>query len=74
MMNSAGLRLLNVESKITDWLTVGLNSSYSFQGLFRNGGQSWQMPEHAVLWQIIRLVLPNYDMYLTGEAYMPISS
>jgi len=60
----------NVESKITDWLTVGLNSSYSFRdysGLEASLGDSRASSPLANN----KIGLPNYDMYLTGEAYMP---
>ncbi|MFZ0283332.1 MAG: TonB-dependent receptor [Bacteroidales bacterium] len=60
----------NVESKITDWLTVGLNSSYSFRdysGLEANLSNARACSPLANN----KIGLPNYDMYLTGEAYMP---
>ncbi len=60
----------NVESNITDWLTVGLNSSYSFRdysGLEASLGDARACSPLANN----KIGLPNYDMYLTGEAYMP---
>jgi TonB-linked SusC/RagA family outer membrane protein len=60
----------NVESKVTDWLTVGLNSSYSFRdysGLEASLGDARQCSPLANN----KIGLRNYDMYLTGEAYMP---
>lgn len=60
----------NVESKITDWLTVGLNSSYSFRdysGLEASLGNARACSPLANN----KIGLPNFDMYLTGEAYMP---
>ena len=60
----------NVESKITDWLTVGLNSSYSFRdysGLEANLSNARACSPLANN----KIGLPNFDMYLTGEAYMP---
>jgi TonB-dependent starch-binding outer membrane protein SusC len=60
----------NVESKVTDWLTVGLNSSYSFRdysGIEANLGAARACSPLANN----KIGLPNYDMYLTGEAYMP---
>ncbi len=60
----------NVESKITDWLTVGLISSYSFRdysGLEASLGDARACSPLANN----KIGLPNYDMYLTGEAYMP---
>jgi TonB-linked SusC/RagA family outer membrane protein len=60
----------NIESKITDWLTVGLNSSYSmrdYSGLEASLSNARQCSPLANN----KIGLPNYDMYLTGEAYMP---
>jgi TonB-linked SusC/RagA family outer membrane protein len=60
----------NVESKVTDWLTVGLNSSYSFRdysGLEASLGDARACSPLANN----MIGLPNYKMYLTGEAYMP---
>ena len=60
----------NVESKVTDWLTVGLNASYSFRdysGLEANLGNARACSPLANN----KIGSPNYDMYLTGEAYMP---
>jgi len=60
----------NIESKITDWLTVGLNSSYSmrdYSGLEADLADARQCSPLANN----KIGLPNYDMYLTGEAYMP---
>jgi len=60
----------NVESKITDWLTVGLNSSYSFRdysGLEANLSNARACSPLANN----KIGQPNFDMYLTGEAYMP---
>ena len=60
----------NVESKVTDWLTVGLNTSYSFRdysGLEASLGNARACSPLADN----KIGLPNYDMYLTGEAYMP---
>ncbi len=60
----------NVESKVTDWLTVGLITSYSFRdysGLEASLGNARACSPLANN----KIGLPNYDMYLTGEAYMP---
>ncbi len=60
----------NVESKITDWLNVGFNSSYSlrdYSGLEASLGNARACSPLANN----KIGLPNYDMYLTGEAYMP---
>ena len=60
----------NVESKVTDWLTVGLIASYSFRdysGLEASLGNARACSPLANN----KIGSPNYDMYLTGEAYMP---
>lgn len=60
----------NLESKITDWLTVGLNASYSsrdYSGLEADLADARTCSPLANN----KIGLPNYDMYLTGEAYMP---
>ena len=60
----------NVESKITDWLNVGFNSSYSlrdYSGLEANLGNARTCSPLANN----KIGQPNYDMYLTGEVYMP---
>ena len=60
----------NVESKIADWLTVGLIASYSFRdysGLEASLGNARACSPLANN----KIGMPNYDMYLTGEAYMP---
>ncbi len=59
----------NIESTITDWLTVGLISSYSYRdysGLNANLGAARQDSPLADN----KIGSPNYDMYLTGEVYM----
>jgi TonB-linked SusC/RagA family outer membrane protein len=59
----------NVESKITNWLTIGLNTSYSFRdysGIEANLGNARSCSPLANN----KIGLPNYDLYLTGEAYM----
>ena len=60
----------NIESKITDWLTLGLISSYSyrdFSGLQASLGDARSGSPLANN----KIGLDNYDMFLTGEAYMP---
>ena len=59
----------NVESKITDWLTVGLNSSYSFRDYSGIEASLNEARESSPLANN-KIGSPNYDMYLTGEAYM----
>lgn len=59
----------NVESNVTDWLTVGFNSTYSYRdysGLSASLGEARECSPLANN----KIGLPDYDMYLTGEAYM----
>ena len=60
----------NVESKVTDWLTVGLNSSYSFRDY---SGLEASLGDARACSPLADNLIgsPNYKMYLTGEAYMP---
>jgi TonB-dependent starch-binding outer membrane protein SusC len=60
----------NVESKVTDWLTVGLNSSYSFRDY---SGLEASLGDARACSPLANNLIgsPNYKMYLTGEAYMP---
>ncbi len=60
----------NVESKVTDWLTVGLNSTYSFRDY---SGLEASLENARVGSPLAnnKIGQPNYSMYLTGEAYMP---
>jgi TonB-linked SusC/RagA family outer membrane protein len=60
----------NVESKVTDWLTVGLNSSYSFRDY---SGLEASLANARTCSPLANNMIgsPNYKMYLTGEAYMP---
>ena len=60
----------NIESKVTDWFTLGLISSYSYRdysGLEANLGNARACSPLANN----KIGSPNYDMYLTGEVYMP---
>jgi TonB-dependent starch-binding outer membrane protein SusC len=64
----------NVESKIASWLTVGLNASYSYRdysGLEADLGWDKTGARAASPLANNKIGLKNYDMYLTGEAYMP---
>ncbi|HUX58576.1 MAG TPA: TonB-dependent receptor [Bacteroidales bacterium] len=60
----------NIESKVTDWLTLGLISSYSYrdysglEALLNDARRCSPLANN-------KIGQPNYDMYLTGEAYMP---
>jgi len=60
----------NIESKVTDWFTLGLITSYSYRdysGLEANLGnaRSCSPLSNNPIGQ------PTWPMYLTGEAYMP---
>lgn len=60
----------NLESKVTDWFTLGLISTYSYRdysGLEANLGDARACSPLAnnMIGQ------PTWSMYLTGEAYMP---
>ncbi len=60
----------NIESKVTDWFTLGLNTAYSyrdFSGLEASLGDARSASPLANN----KIGLPNYDMFLTGELYMP---
>lgn len=60
----------NVESKITDWLTIGLNSTYSvrdYSGVNVSLGDARDCSPLANN----KIGSPNFEMYLTGELYMP---
>ena len=60
----------NVESTITDWLKIGLNSAYSYRdysGLPADLADARNCSPLADN----KIGQPDYDMYLTGEAYMP---
>ena len=60
----------NVESKVTDWFTLGLITTYS--------NRDYSGVEASLAWARIasplannKIGLPTHDMYLTGEGYMP---
>lgn len=60
----------NLESKITDWFTLSVISSYSYRdysGLNASLGDARACSPLANN----KIGQPVYDMYLTGEAYMP---
>lgn len=60
----------NLESKITDWFTLSVISSYSYRdysGLNANLGHARSCSPLANN----KIGQPVWDMYLTGEAYMP---
>jgi len=59
----------NIESAITDWLTVGLNSAYSYRDY---SGLSADLSDARNCSPLAdnHIGQSDYDMYLTGEAYM----
>ncbi len=60
----------NLESKVTDWFTLGVISSYShrdYSGMNANLGDARRCSPLATS----KIGEPTWDMYLTGEAYMP---
>src|SRR5690606_8876507 len=62
------------ESKITDWITLGVNSSYSYRdysGLEADLGWDQTGARSSSPLANNKIGSPNYDMYLTGENYMP---
>jgi len=64
----------NVESKVTNWLTIGLNTSYSYRdysGLEADLGWNQTGALSASPLANNKIGMANYDMFLTGEAYMP---
>jgi TonB-dependent starch-binding outer membrane protein SusC len=65
----------NIESKIANWLTLGLNTSYSYRdysGLEAQLGNNYTEGARAASpLANNKIGLPNYDMNLTGEVYMP---
>ncbi len=60
----------NMESKISDWLTFGLNTSYSFRDY---SGLEADLEDARAGSPLAdnHIGSPNYDMFLTGESYMP---
>lgn len=60
----------NLDSKVTDWLSFGLNTSYSYRD-YSGLEASLENARRASPLANNKIGFPNYDMYLTGEAYMP---
>jgi TonB-linked SusC/RagA family outer membrane protein len=60
----------NIESKVTNWLTVGLNSSYSYRD-YSGLEASLADARSASPLANNKIGSSKYDMYLTGEIYMP---
>jgi TonB-linked SusC/RagA family outer membrane protein len=60
----------NIESKVTDWLTFGLNTAYSYRDYSGLEASLWNARRGSPLANN-QIGSPNSDMFLTGEAYMP---
>src|SRR5690606_2471114 len=60
----------NIESDVTDWFTLGVNTSYSYQD-YSGLEASLEAARNGSPLANNKIGSPNYDMYLTGEAYMP---
>ena len=60
----------NLESKITDWFTLGVISSYSYRDY---SGMNASLGDARACSPLAnnKIGQPAWDMYLTGEAYMP---
>lgn len=60
----------NIESKVTDWFTLGLNSAYSYRD-YSGVETSLLNARAASPLANNKIGLSQYDKYLTGEIYMP---
>lgn len=60
----------NLESKVTDWFTLGVNSSYSYRD-YSGLEASLTDARSASPLANNKIGSPVHDMYLTGEIYMP---
>ncbi len=60
----------NLESKVNDWLTVGVNASYSSRD---NSGIATSLANARVASPLVNNYIgqPNYDIYLGGELFQP---
>ncbi len=66
----------NIESEINEWLTLGINTAYSYRDY---SGLSARLDDTTILADARnasplannKIGQADYDMYLTGEAYMP---
>lgn len=60
----------NLESKVNNWLTFGINSSYSYRD---NSGIAASLYTARVASPLANnyIGLPNYDIYLGGELFQP---
>jgi len=60
----------NLESKVTDWFTLGVNSAYSYRD-YSGVEVSLNDARSASPLANNKIGSPKYDMYLTQEIYMP---
>src|SRR5690606_20385764 len=60
----------NLESKVNNWLTIGLNATYAFQD---NSGLSASLANARVASPLVnnKIGQPDYDIYLGGELFQP---
>ena len=60
----------NLESEVNDWLTLGLNASYSLRD---NSGSPASLASARVASPLVdnKIGSPNYDIYLGGELFQP---
>ncbi len=60
----------NLESQVSDWLTVGVNASYSSRD---NSGISASLANARIASPLVNNYIgkPNYDIYLGGELFQP---
>lgn len=61
---------LNLDSKVNDWLTLGINTSYSYRD---NSGIAASLASARVASPLANNYIgkPNYDIYLGGELFQP---
>ncbi len=60
----------NIESEINDWLTLGINTAYSYRD-YSGISTSLSNARTASPLANNKIGQADYDLYLTGEAYMP---
>ena len=61
---------MNLDSKVNDWLTFGVNTSYSYRD---NSGIAASLASARVASPLANNYIgkPNYDIYLSGELFQP---
>jgi len=61
---------MNLDSKVNDWLTLGVNTSYSYMD---NSGIPASLASARVASPLANNYIgkPNYDIYLSGELFQP---